>query len=246
MAQKLQKSSDREEFKRIILRGVLYVVVIPVVVIAVIVGGIYLKSAIEASNAQASMKEYLQKKYNREFVVENYRVEGAGLAVEGDPRADAHPKDDRSLKFIVADVGSRQVGSHSYWDSYPEQVWKREASEELRDMLVSAFDDDIRLKSVELSSISASRDIRGEVPRYDVAFKKYGKEIYMMISIEGAKTYDKLPERLHKVISGLKSLGVSLHLNYKDTQYKIQLNRTATENIASAEDINKYIEGAMK
>ena len=68
---------------KMILRRILHVIIALIVVIAVVVGGFYVKFQLEVSSTQTSMKEYLQNKYKREFVIEKPEYKGGGLAVEG-------------------------------------------------------------------------------------------------------------------------------------------------------------------
>lgn len=95
----------RHKILKAALFRILYMIAIPVVTIAIIIGGLYLKSDIEANNTQASMKEYLQNKYKREFVIEKPEYKGGGLAVEGGWVANASRKGSSS-KFLVLEKGS--------------------------------------------------------------------------------------------------------------------------------------------
>lgn len=77
------------------------------------------------------MEWYLEDKYGKEFVVENYRVEGATLGIEGDPIADAFPKDDPSVRFTVWDRGQYRNNEHAYSDEYLGATWRKEEVENL-------------------------------------------------------------------------------------------------------------------
>ena len=70
MRNKKLGDNDKLSFRTILLRGILYVIIIPTTVMLFLVGGFYLKLDIEAGQAQATMKTYLRNKYNEEFVVE--------------------------------------------------------------------------------------------------------------------------------------------------------------------------------
>lgn len=96
---------------KMILRRILHVIIALIVVIAVVVGGFYVKFQLEVSSTQTSMKEYLQNKYKREFVIEKPEYKGGGLAVEGGWVANANRKGS-SNKFLVLEKGS------SYRDNY--------------------------------------------------------------------------------------------------------------------------------
>ena len=70
MSKKELNNNTKLSFRTILLRSILYVIIIPTAVIFLLVGGFYLKAGIEANQAQATMKTYLQNKYNEEFIVE--------------------------------------------------------------------------------------------------------------------------------------------------------------------------------
>ena len=70
MSKKELNNNTKLSFRIILLRGILYIIIIPTAVIFFLVGGFYLKAGIEANQAQATMKTYLQNKYNEEFIVE--------------------------------------------------------------------------------------------------------------------------------------------------------------------------------
>lgn len=86
-------------------------------------------------SAQAKMATYLENKYGKEFVVENYRVEGSGIGVEGDPTADAYPKTEPDLKFLIWDRGKFHLGNHAYSDGYVAALWQNEEKERLANAL---------------------------------------------------------------------------------------------------------------
>ena len=70
MSKKELNNNTKLSFHTILLRGILYVIIIPTAVMFLLVGGFYLKADVEANQAQATMKTYLQNKYNEEFIVE--------------------------------------------------------------------------------------------------------------------------------------------------------------------------------
>lgn len=105
------------------------------------------------------MQTYLQDKYKKEFVVKNYRIEGAGLGVEGDPTADAYPKDNPDIKFKVWDYGRPVVGPHSYDDGYLSVAWKREYIQRVRDRVVDIVGEGVKYDL----SISYNRSLLLEI-----------------------------------------------------------------------------------
>ena len=70
MSKKELNNNTKLSFHTILLRGILYVIIIPTTIMLLLVGGFYLKLDIEAGQAQATMRTYLRNKYKEEFVVE--------------------------------------------------------------------------------------------------------------------------------------------------------------------------------
>lgn len=79
---------------------IMLVMAIFVLSIAAILYGIQLYQERRATSEITKMKDYLETKYGRKFVVGNYRIEGGGLGIEGGGVADAH-RQDSSYKFLV-------------------------------------------------------------------------------------------------------------------------------------------------
>jgi len=73
----------------------LIVILVSVLLLAGIVGGLYLWGNYRIDKAERTVSEYLQKKYNREFVVTN----GHYIWATGTYTFDAYAKDDPELKF---------------------------------------------------------------------------------------------------------------------------------------------------
>ncbi len=243
MGKKQASKTNDNSLGRAILRVLFFVFVVPILLIITIIGLVYVKYNIDAGIAKHDIGNYLEEKYGKQFVVENYRVEGAGLAVDGDPEVDAYPKSDPSIRFRVTDIGDYKEGRHSYWDSYPDRIWEEQIRVTIHDALKKSFDDNIKLKSLRLSSsLAINRSIRGEIPGYKEAFKKYGRGIYMTVRIRGGMEYGDLSGRLYSLINDLKSLGVSLAVGYRDKQHKAWLGKPRLDDISSADDIKKYIE----
>lgn len=227
---------------KVLLRGILYTIVIPVVVIMVIVGGLYLKSSFELNSAQADMKGYLQNKYGQEFVVENYRIEGAGIGVEGDPEADAYPVDNENLSFKVVDTGEYKAGKHSYYDTYPDKLWSTKIEGRLNSMVNDTFGDGVSVSQIELNSdISVGRDINGDIPAYEEAFSKYGKKIYLTIRLKGSSAQSDISEKIFAFILSVRKLEVSLAINYEDTQSALWMEDNAIQRVDTPNDILKYV-----
>lgn len=236
MAQQSQKISNRGEFKRIVLRGILYTVVIPVLVIAVIVGGIYLKSAIEASNAQASMKEYLQKKYGQEFVVERPEHRGGGFMVEGHMSAVAYPKDDSTLKFEV------KKSSSDTWDGYADKVWSTNEANRIRPEIDKIMTQPGYEYEIEIGSYLARSSIKAPLPSLSDLINKHGENILYTLRMK-SNTPDKIAnyDRIILLLQMLKEKGSDIRFIYTWTENK-ENHRVSL----GKKDIDKILNGSVE
>ena len=141
-----KNNKPKSAISGVLLRGILYTVVIPLAVIAAVIGGIYLNSHIEVSNTQASMKEYLQKKYGQEFVVGKPERKGGGLAVEGRFESVAYPRANNNLKFRA------MSSSTGLWDNYASKVWENRQTTEAKPIIDEILKDIPHAYNVEIDS----------------------------------------------------------------------------------------------
>jgi len=91
MAKKSENSNKKGD-KNVRPHRVLYVIVVAIVVLLSVPWLFYFKDVANVNNTQNDMREYLQNKYNQEFLVEKPERKGSGLAVEGHIDAIAYPK----------------------------------------------------------------------------------------------------------------------------------------------------------
>ena len=174
-----KKPSDNAKlgFRTILFRGVLYMIIIPTVIMLVIFGIFYTKSTIDDHIAQSHMRSYLKRKYGQEFIVENYRIEGAGLGVDGVAKADAYAKSDHTIRFMVKGFPGDSPYSNNYWDGYPDMIWAKYLKKDIDPMIKNVFGADTSLASIEVYSIPAvNQRIGKEIPLYRDVFQRFGKE----------------------------------------------------------------------
>ena len=186
-----KNSKPRPATLRVLLRGILYTIVIPVAVIMVIVGGLYLKSNIEANNAQVSMKEYLKNKYGQEFVVERPERKGAGLGVEGHMEAVAYPKGDETLKFEV------KQSSSDTWDGYADKVWATDEADRIRPEIDRIMAQPGYEYEIEIGSYLVRSSIKAPLPTLDDLIDKYGEDVLYTLEVKSNSTdravnYDRI------------------------------------------------------
>ena len=149
---------------------------------------------------QAKMATYLKEKYGKEFVVENYRVEGAGLGVEGDPTADARSVDEASLKFEVWDRGSGQFS-----DDYLSYLWSKEARRKLDSFVQATFPRaDEFLVSVAPRDTVNFKFSRGTTPSIEEALDKYGDQMLYSVTVKNTVHVADTEPSKEQLIQALK------------------------------------------
>lgn len=131
---------------------------------------------------QKGMESYLKDKYDKDFVVKRPRLQGTGIAITGSWRAEAHPKDDKSLVFEVGRVQDEE----RFFDNYTKVVWKKEELPRVYEFLKSIYPSN--LSKVDLSvGINTAQEpgpIDGTVPAIDVAIRKYSNKFYYRLGLE--------------------------------------------------------------
>lgn len=136
-----------------------------------------------AMDTQKSMESYLEDKYKKNFSVGKPRLTGAGLAVTGSYRAQAHPIDDPTLEFEVG----KHEDQEKFFDGYTGAVWVREEKPKVEALLRSLYGETIpefRLKT-HIATDAAPDPIRGNVPGIDEAIKQYKDQFFYSLSLSG-------------------------------------------------------------
>lgn len=158
--------------------------------IVLVIGFVLLNSSTPKkgmNQEEQKMALYLKEKYGKEFIVENYRVEGAGLGVEGDPTADVHPRDDTTIRFLIWDRGKNKEGKHAYSDEYPGALWAKEETENIRPRLQEIFgyvpEYDVRIHT----AAHLDGKIKGKVGSFENAAQEYGDKIAYTLEVKTDK-----------------------------------------------------------
>ena len=134
---------------------------------------------------QIEMAKYLKDKYNgQEFVVGKPVREGAMFAIEGHLTAVAYPVNNKKIKFDV------MYSSTGKLDGYAGAIWSNEESERLKPEIYRLFgngtDYTVEVQS-SMSLHTMNIDVRGKVPTFKDAVKKYGKQIPYGLTIKRLK-----------------------------------------------------------
>ena len=141
-----------------------------------------------ASDGISGMKKYLENKYGQEFVVENYRIEGAGIGVEGDPVADAYPISKKDVRFSVWDSGDYRSGRHYYTSNFLESLWSYEGSSKVAAIVNSLNGVEsylLNIKPVSLRDSDVSR-VEGRTVSLQEALSSYPSDVKYVLSVKSA------------------------------------------------------------
>ena len=157
---------------------ILIIILVIVILARICIWRDYTKEQIEMAN-------YLKDKYNgQEFVVGKPVREGAMFAIEGHLTAVAYPVNNKKIKFDV------MYSSTGKLDGYAGAIWSNEESERLKPEIYRLFgngtDYTVEVQS-SMSLHTMNIDVRGKVPTFSDAVKKYGKQIPYGLTIKKLK-----------------------------------------------------------
>lgn len=168
-----QKPSSNSKKRRIVIASV----------VVLVVGGFvwWTFGGGSTLGVQNSLESYLKDKYDKDFVVGRPRLQGTGLGVTGQWEANAHPKDDSTLQFMV---GKDQV-SDRYFDQYDDNVWKREETQKIEAYLKQLFGEVPKYELVtNLDNNGGPDAIKGSVPSVDTAIEQYSDTFLYSLSVK--------------------------------------------------------------
>lgn len=183
-------------------------VIIPIVILIIVV---LARTFIwrDYTKEQIEMVKYLKDKYNgQEFVVGKPVREGAMFAIEGHLTAVAYPVSNSKIRFTV------MYSPSDRYDGYAGAIWSNEESERLKPEIYRLFgkgtDYTVEIKSaMTLQTAKIDMDIRGKIPNFKDAVKKYGKQIPYGLTIKRLKknlSDDEKEDIVNKLIEILSLL----------------------------------------
>lgn len=182
-----------------------------VILIIILVIVIFARTCIwrDYTKEQIEMAKYLKDKYNgQEFVVEKPELKGAMLGIEGYFSATAYPANNSKIRFTV------MYSPSDRYDGYAGAIWSNEESERLKPEIYRLFgkgtDYTVEIKSaMTLQTAKIDMDIRGKIPNFKDAVKKYGKQIPYGLTIKRLKknlSDDEKEDIVNKLIEILSLL----------------------------------------
>lgn len=217
----------------------------------------------EVTQAKKGMATYLHNKYGKEFVVENYRIEGDSFGSEGDPTADAYAKDDSALRFEVWDRGKYLIGQHVHSDDYLRYVWSKEARQKSFSYIQTTFPENEGF-SIEAGPVDTVKFefLQGITPTFEEALEKYGDQMFYRVSIRAVvdpadtePSNDRLQQalKLARYVAGYSVQLPELYYNYRYSdfsahdnggnplyQYSFAVKGQEVQGITSVENIKEY------
>ena len=160
-----------------------------VILIIILVIVIFARTCIwrDYTKEQIEMAKYLKDKYNgQEFVVEKPELKGTMLGIEGYFSATAYPANNSKIRFTV------MYSPSDRYDGYAGAIWSNGESERLEPEIYRLFgkgtDYTVEIKSaMTLQTAKMDMDIRGKIPTFKDAVKKYGKQIPYGLTIKRPK-----------------------------------------------------------
>ena len=183
-------------------------VIVPIVILTIVV---LARTFIwrDYTKEQIEMAKYLKDKYDgQEFVVEKPELKGAMLGIEGYFSATAYPANNSKIRFTV------MYSPSDRYDGYAGAIWSNEESERLKPEIYRLFgkgtDYTVEIKSaMTLQTAKIDMDIRGKIPNFKDAVKKYGKQIPYGLTIKRLKknlSDDEKEDIVNKLIEILSLL----------------------------------------
>ena len=199
----------------------------------------------EAIAGQKRLESYLEKKYNKGFVVEKPVHKGYGFGIEGSLVSVAYPEDNSNLKFKA---WTSSLGSN---DKYPEVLWKQQARDYLKPAVIEAFGYTPEF-TVELFTANTEAPIiRGTLPPgFSDALSEYSDGISIVLTVlsqEDISANETLAaRRVYDLVKVLEKMNLfSFSVDYQDSAGK-EYDDENRDIVGSVEDIlNSMKEGGL-
>lgn len=261
VANRLQKQQSRSIAKRD-LRGPLGALILAVAILTIGFMFALYNSGGFTLGQQTKFEKYLNEKYGQEFVVENVRVTGAGLGIQGSWRGDAYPKSNPSLKF---EISRSQTTGDINFDSFLQTLWTKQASSNVEDFLSEHLPENDGYYLLVMAGSTSSdfyRSVQGETPSLTEMLEKnrnklsYNLSVRSVAKLTSGEPTDRQLNEAFKVISFAKKLNInktSVGYAYRDSsykkkdkvgqqmyQYRIRVEDENLRGIGTATDLNQY------
>lgn len=189
------KGTHKKGYKKLLVTIGLIVLLDVIVVSAYI-----MLNKTSVNEKPTSMETYLKEKYNKEFIVENVRVEGEGFGVEGDLTGDAKSIDSEPLEFSVwEDPPGR------YHDTYLDIFWSKQEKTDLDEYIKKLQIRPVR-QGIDIHAYPFTNTLTGIPALKDMLKENSKKIIYgVVVVFEGDGVTDQDMRNLRSLINYAKS-----------------------------------------
>lgn len=208
------------------------------------------------------MSTYLKNKYGQDFIVSNVRLEGAAVGVAGEIEADAYPKNDPTLKFMIGKDEDDWATDNYIHDTFLEKLWSKQESSRVDAFLKN------NIKNVDgyILTIRPSRStlgaVKGHTPSFSEARQKYPDGFSYTLSVSStANNLTKEPSeaeldtafRIVNFVKEAKGISLQVYYIYKDAafnkvdqagqdeyQYQISVGKDDIQDINTPNDLAQH------
>lgn len=237
----------------IILLVVFSPVIIPIILFILFVIWTSVEGYFEPKIMRHNALQYLQEKYNEEFVVANYRTSSTGLGDPGIGCFDAHPKDDASLQFEFC--LSRDNNGYIV-DEYISETWRQEERSRLTKLIEREFDDGSVVLNFVRPSVATSfplyKSIKGKPPVFASIAQEGGYSYVVHVDFYTSDLESRPKElvdaKIVKFLKAVEQVGVEKGIvvaYYRQQETKkamrtIEVRVEQIYRINSASDVDKH------
>lgn len=201
--------------KDLLSRRTLCVVIAPATVLLLVISFFCIKGFVDANNALAGMRNYLENKYKQGFTVERPVCRGGAFGVPCVWSADV-----RALNGGVGFRISRVDGREGYSDNYVVSIWQKEQTIKIQPKAREIFGSVPVSVEIDLGIIDPSieRTFTVHSPTFDEVFleedktkQRGGNLVYGIDFIHSGDIddIDKFTKDINTFLEYIKSLGVS-------------------------------------
>lgn len=206
------------------LRMVLIILAIPILLVI----SYFVIKEVSVANDKAVIGQYLEDKYDKEFVIDTIRSNAVGLGMPGQRIGAAYPADDPTLRFEAG----WDVNANSFFDNYVGAMWEKEERPVVADFLASVYLDskastfDLTLKQTD--STPKESIVSGQaIPSFDQALPLYKENLYYSLTVKQTVDHELSPNEIEGHTSKLRqviSFVVQKNVSNPSIKYAINID----------------------
>lgn len=198
------------------------------------------------NDTKKEIVNYLEDKYNEEFVVESYEKKSKLEYEYGGDKITAHPKNNNEIVFVAGQANTKDGG---YYDTYYLSMVGDKITSDIKEEVDGIIDNKDEYK-IAIYGLNNSFDLNNEVSAKDfIKNNNVNVVLNVAIRIDGNEDMDKVFEKSFKLLNLLESLGSSrykLSVGIVSGETKISEHiRTANANNVSWKDLDEDVKGSI-